>query len=218
MAWDKKDFDVLCIVLKKLNKKSDYLWRNGLTINGTELSDNLIRTYSSLIDEKRPLSLGELEKIIDEAQDLQLSWDKTYFYFPPLNDPEFVTTFKFECNFTSPNPSIKFRIEMHRYKDEGKTKLFGFGFRFETGSPETGHDFLHMQISTRPSPSKKLFSGCSGFIPTSIPCIPAIAKCPVSLLFFILICFYGKRMYNKIFPPEMMDFVKSRLEPLTMFL
>jgi len=215
MSWNAKSFGIMCQILQKLKKKSETLWRNELSIEGEPLDEKTIDSYKTLKKLRTPLDKSDLDRLIASSINQQLTWD-FYFYLPPLEDPHYIPTLKIDCNY--PSEKISFRLEFYKFTDKKNLKLVGFGFRFETGERPSKHDFFHAQVSNRPLPSKPLLPKCPGWIPTSIPCIPLKAECPISLIFNMLISLYGTGLYNKLFPQKLMDILKSPLEPIASYL
>lgn len=196
----------MCQVLQRLHRFTSRQWRLRKDLGGSKLNKNTIDNFENMIYYyKRPVSIGELEKIMKEKLgNLCLDLDKP-FYLPPLEEnSEFIPLLSLKCNLSESPPNISLRIEMFRYLIEEKYKLQGFGFRFETGKSGSKHDYWHVQVT-------KVVGG-PDWIPDTVPCIPVRAKCPVSLIFCMLISFYGKGMYNKIFSGMNID--KKYKEPL----
>jgi hypothetical protein len=70
----------------------------------------------------------------------------------------------------------------------------GIGFRFETPESIAGksmHDYWHVQLT-----NDSVHGG--PWVPDHIPCLPAVAHCPVSLTLYFLRSFYDEKILGKI--------------------
>lgn len=168
-------------IFSALCRRSDTLWTEGKTLGSRKIPNLTIEVYHSL-KEQRMTTEATIQALFEKnAKDCKL--DFGHLYLPPLeNDKEFVPILSMECNLKTKTP-ISLRVEMHGY-GEGKT-CAGFGFRFESPNKESNHNYYHMQVITQP--------GFPQWLPLQDPCIPTKTKSPISLVLFMLICFYGYR-------------------------
>lgn len=199
-----KDFNMMCDTLQCLLRKSKNLWKARINLSYSKLGIRTVENYNKLIGLRRPISPEELEKEVEKkrkSKKRNLQLDKP-FYLPPLEkDPEFIPLLFLKCDLDKSSYDISLRIEMYRYRRDNSPRLEGFGLRFEMHEKPSEHDYAHVQVTNEHDGA--ILPECPGWLPTTLPCIPAKAECPVSLIFCMLISFYGKKMYNKIFPADL---------------
>lgn len=207
-----KNFGIIGDLLKRLNDRSATLWRNGENLSGSGLSRTTKENYSELINFKPPMSSGELERLVRESRTGRcLSFgESSFLYLPPLEkNSEFIPILSLQCDLSASLQNVSLGIEMYLYDEK---KLKGLGFRFEGGELDSIHDYWHVQIVTESRATYAELPECPDWIPTTVPCIPARADSPVSLLLCMLVSFYGKGIYNKLFPDVNID--KEFTQPL----
>jgi len=185
-----KDFMIMCDLLRRLVQLSGKCWRNEMNIDQSKLTQETKDNYHALIKALYPVKAEDLEKLIKENSTSNcLSIDK--FYLPPLDaDKEFIPVLSLECDFGNTPPTVGLRIGMFRYCGNGTFRVFVF--RFETGITNSNHDYCHGQFTSKPF--RNVPSGWPHHTPETYPCVITPAKCPVSLIFCMLISFYGKRI------------------------
>lgn len=200
------DFERMGQLLTRIFQISNTLWRRGTTPEGEEIDEPILDDYHKLLCIKPPIEEGRLETIVRKPRHNRLFLDKP-IYLPPLkHNREFIPILKID--WKSRNTSdISIRIEMYRFvrifPDESRPHLRSLGFRFEFHEASETHDYMHVQITQQ---------GCPDWLPTTLPCIPTLAECPVSLLLCAFASLYGKDMYNMLFSG--MNMPKKYLEPL----
>jgi len=188
----RKDFMIMCDVLRRLAQLSGKCWRNKMDIDKSKLTQETKDNYESLTIHKYPMKAEDLERLIKQSPNGDcLRLDR--FYLPPLDaDKDFIPVLSLKCNFRNAPPKIGLRIGMFSYDSNKSLRVFGF--RFESGIIDSNHDYCHGQFT------KKLFEdelpGMPDRMPETYPCILTPAKCPVSLIFCMLISFYGKKIQN----------------------
>lgn len=181
----------MCDVLRRLAHLSGQCWRNERDLDHSKLAQETKDNYHRLIVRRYPMKVEELEKLIKQDSDGDcLCIDR--FYLPPLDaDRGFIPVLSLECDFRNAPPRICLRIGMFSYED-GEESLQVFGFRFETGIANSNHDYCHGQYTRKPFEDN--LCGWPNRAPETYPCIITPAKCPVSLIFCMLISFYGKKI------------------------
>lgn len=205
-----KDFEIMCQVLRKLNDLSLKLWRKEKDLSGSDLRDDIKFNYDNLIISNHPMQEKNLDNLIKQNLDsLCLAFDES-FYLPPLDDnKDFIPLLSLNCNLTEYPPEISLRICMYRYLNGDITKPQGIGFRFEKHKG-SNHDYYHVQVTNKPHAS--LEHEYHDWIPENIPCILQPAQNPVSLIFSMLISFYGKRISEQMI--TLMNIDRKYKEPL----
>jgi hypothetical protein len=187
------EFDRLGQLLIRIFHISMLQWKRNRTLEGEKVDNATADDYQKLLVSKPPIAEGELKNLLRKPKRKRLLLDRP-FYLPPLKyDREFIPVLQMDWKSIEDGSDISIRIEMHRYVQEypggSRSYLRSLGFRFEIHRGKA-HDYMHVQV-TKP--------GVPEWLPTSLPCIPTIAKCPVSLLFCVLASLYGKNMYNMFF-------------------
>jgi hypothetical protein len=193
-----KDFDVMCDVLCRLLHLSDWAWRNEKYLSGNCLKPNTRATYERL---KRanvvPLTLEELELLIEEARKTKARplYFKNRFYLPPLEEnSEHIAVLSLDSNLAPSQRCISFRVEMYSFRDaSGGDAMRAVGFRFELGKPRSKHGYYHVQFTTEKNAKegRRPLPDCPLWMPTSEPCLIVPARSPVSLVFCIMVSYYG---------------------------
>lgn len=196
-----KDFVWVCNLLKEIHIKSNNKWSTFKNLSGSKLDSPTLDNFSNVKEFKNPMKYEELEYLIKNAQEsknLSLHLNKN-LYLPPLEyNSEFIPILFLDCDLNKSDPDVSFKINLFRsIIEENTIKLQYFGVRFEIHGPESPHGYYHFQVTHAHSP------GCPDWVPNTLPCIPIRCKCPVSLLLCMLISFYGKGMFNKLFRGDM---------------
>jgi len=213
-----ESFQWICELLTVVVRQSEVLWRRWVDLSGTSLSKETRDNYDFLSNRMRPTGSEELRSLKEKSKSsLSLDLSKEFLYLPPLLDNEkFVPILSLECNLRS--SPLKMSLHVLMYKSEPSSafgpRLQGIGFRFEI-HPDGAHDFWHVQICSKNGDQN--LPGCPRWMPSKIPCIPVLASNPVSLIFCMLISFYGKGICNRLFsdinvPREYRETLKSILE------
>lgn len=196
-----KDFKMMGEILLRIFQKSNALWTRGSTLEGNKIDDTTLYDYRTLLSRKPLIALGKLENLIKKPRYHRLLLGRPFnLYLPPLSlNKEFVPILSMDWKLNKAWIEISIRIEMYRYCsiDGSRSHLRSIGFRFEIHKPGTPHDYMHVQVTSRFG--QGVVEGCPDWLPTSVPCIPTIAKGPISLLFCILVSLYGKEMYSRLF-------------------
>ena len=205
-----KDLQALGQVLRQLNQFSSNLWRAEKDFRGSALIEDAKSNYESLITRRYPIKDADLEEIIEKSyQDGKITLGDR-FYLPPLEgNKEFIALLFLDCDFKKDPPKVDLRVGMYRFTRESGV-LQGFGFRFEMHDHSSNHNYYHVQITTQPH--KKLAHEYVSWIPEELPCVLLPATNPVSLVFCILISFYGRRISERMISPMNID--RKYKEPL----
>lgn len=135
--------------------------------------------------------------------EIDFSTRQAILILPPLiEDNEFVPILNLRCKLNRNQNSIRIYIIMVRLDE--KKKLQGIGFRFE--SPEIEqyaytenedqaneglHDFYHAQLITGFSYGPPV--EIPNWLPVTQPSFPLPANDPITLVFALLLTFYGKK-------------------------
>lgn len=177
-------------IFSELSHQSDKYWRNDITLGDNKVPPETRDIYDSLKYPKYPLREEEIKRIFSvNANECTINFKN--LYLPPLdNNMDFVPILSMGCNLKN-DCEMSLRVEMQGY-DKNK-KSIGFGFRFESPHIGGNHDYWHMQVITE---NDGLKLGCPEWLPVNDPCIPIKVKKPIDLIFFMLLCFYGKRAYK----------------------
>lgn len=177
-------------IFSELSHQSDKYWRNDITLGDNKVPPETRDIYDSLKYPKYPLRKEEIKRIFsDNANECTINFKN--LYLPPLdNNMDFVPILSMGCNLKN-DCEMSLRVEMQGH-DKNK-KSIGFGFRFESPHIGGNHDYWHMQVITE---NDGLKLGCPEWLPVNDPCIPIKVKKPIDLIFFMLLCFYGKRVYK----------------------
>lgn len=214
MSDNLKDFKMMGDVLLRIFEKSNAQWRKGSTLEGKKIDDNTVDDYQKLLCIKPLIAPGKLENLVKKPRYQGLLLDRPFnLYLPPLSrNMEFVPILSIDWKLNKPWIELSIRIEMYRYCsiDGSRSHLRSIGFRFEIHKPGTPHDYMHVQVTNRFG--RGVVEGSPDWLPTTLPCIPTIAKGPVSLLFCVLVSLYGKEMYSGLFSG--MNLPKKYVEPL----
>lgn len=200
-----KDFGITCQILERLHLQSNKLWRRRKNLSGNDLNLETVKNYNFLTQIKRPITIGELKNVIRGNFGGRRLNIVASFYLPPLEDnSEFIPILSsLRSDLRNPLLDTRLYVEMYHFLGN-EIELKGLGFRFERHRTGPKHDYWHIQIITKGSQNIPLSEGID-WIPVTVPCIPARAKCTVSLILFMLISFYGKGMYNKLFADMNID-------------
>lgn len=119
-----------------------------------------------------------------------------YIYLDHVERGPTIPVLTFECDFARPKPEVRLRVVLLRARRNGASKSpTQVGYRFET--PETGtpggtdvvmHAYYHAQhLEKVGQTALDLEPGSS----SECPAFPLDAKCPVTLVFALLISLYG---------------------------
>ena len=204
------DFDRMGQVLRKIFQLSKILWQRGYTPEWKKVDKTTLDDYNELLYIRPPILEGKLENLVRKPRYNRLVLDRP-FYLPPVkDDSEFIPILQIRWKLGK-ICDISIRIEMYRFVrtfPEG-SGFRSLAFRFEMHGASKTHDFMHVQVT-------RTQHGFPDWLPTTIPCIPTIAQCPVSLLLCALVSLYGKNMYNMLFSGMKMP--KKCLEPLKQIL
>lgn len=200
------DFITMGQILTKIFRISNVKWREGDSLEGRRVNKTTLSNYDKLQGIKSPIHERELENLLRKSRPRRLLLDKP-FYLPPLRrNGEFVPILTMDWKIRD-EIDISIGIEMytyiHMFPGVSQSHLRSIGFRFDIHKGSKTHDYMHVQITQQ---------GCPDWLPTTLPCIPTLAKDAVSLLFCALTSLYGKNMYNMLFSG--MDLPKKHLEPL----
>jgi hypothetical protein len=205
-----KDFLMVCKLLENLHDLSDYHWRVGTALDGSDLKKGpTMRNYERMTWKKRPITPRELDSLVDESRSSCLHLEG--FYLPPLDeDKDFIPILSLECDLGSSPPSFSLRVGMTKFANDRKRRAASVGFRFEMGQPNSNHNYHHMQLTARPHDQP--LHGCPP-LPETYPCVIMPARCAVSLVLCLLLSMYGSKISKtKIFPPNIDKKYKVPLE------
>jgi hypothetical protein len=190
----KKDYEILCQVLEELNELSLKKWRNSKDLRDSDIRQNTRSNYEKLSIQYYPLQEKTLKKLIRESQNSLSLTIENSFYLPPLDsDNDFIPMLSFNCNLREAPPIIEMRIGMYRYNNDDNNQFQGIGFRFEKHE-ESNHDYYHMQLTKIPIEIQT--HEYLNWMPEHIPCVLLPADNSVSLIFSMLVSFYGNRIVN----------------------
>ncbi len=198
----KKDFEIMCQVLERLNELSEKLWRNDKDLKDDELISSTRDNHEYLTYFIPPYSEESFKKLIKEnLASLHLDFEEN-FYLPPLDaNKDFIPLLALCSNFNNDTPQLQLRIGMYRYIDNNDTRFQCFGIRFEKHE-ESNHNYYHAQFTKKPHHQKHEYFE---WLPEHIPCILVPANNAVELIFSMLISLYGTRIYNKFINPLNID-------------
>lgn len=206
------DFDRMGQILKRIFLLSKTLWQRGYTPEWKKVDETTLDDYNELLCIKPPIQEGKLEDLVRKPRHNRLLLDSP-FYLPPVkDDKEFIPILQIKWKLGEIY-DISVRIEMYRFVQTfpggSRLHLRSLAFRFEMHGASKTHDFMHVQVT-------RTQHGFPDWLPTTIPCIPTKAHCPVSLLLCALASLYGKNTYNMLFSGMKMP--KKYLEPLKQIL
>jgi len=189
-----KDIKILCQVLRQLNRLSGVHWDTQKDLEGSDLTLDARQNYAKLIVSKHPMKEKDFEGFEQQvASSGVIKLGK--FYLPPLDsDKEFIPLLWAEGDFKKEPPAVGFRIGMYRFPKGRRPQVFGF--RFEMHDGKSNHDYFHVQVTSEPHPEIDCDSTDWG--PDHIPCVLVPANNVVSLVFCILISFYGRRISEQM--------------------
>lgn len=158
--------------------------------------------------DSRDDSNGEKESNGDPAEEINIDFSarKAILILPPLlKNPDFVPILNLNCKLNRRQNSLRLYVLMVRLDDANK--LQGIGFRFEspeieqyaytenedqeTKANEGLHDFYHAQLITgfNYGPPVEI----PIWLPVTQPSFPLPADDPITLVFALLLTFYGKK-------------------------
>mgnify|MGYP001136889637 CR=1 FL=1 len=162
-------------------------------------SPNLSETFQEVLKVKPIVAKGKLENLVLDSKGLCLGLDYCYIYLPPLGkNSDIVPILSLWCNLKKRPPELRIYVEVYKYF-RGKG-IKGVGIRFETpeycANHSSIHDYWHVQLTNRNRVAQ--VHGCPDWVPETVPCIPAMAKCPVSLTLYMLKSFYERDVFKKI--------------------
>ena len=180
-----KTFQQIGLIFIDLSRLSEKKWRNDKTLGDQKVPPETREIYDKLQYSKKQTRKEEIERIFRCDGD---KYDITFknLYLPPLDsNMDFVPILSMACNLKK-DCHISLRVEMQGY--DNNKKFIGLGFRFESPHPGGIHDYWHIQLITENG--GKL--GCPEWFPEKNPCFPVRVKKPIDLIFFMLLCFYGK--------------------------
>ena len=185
-----KTFHEIGLIFNDLSRLSEKKWRNDKTLGDQKVPPETREIYDNLQYSKKQTRKEEIEKIFkdDDNKDDDHKHDIAFnnLYLPPLDSNiEFVPILSMVCDLKK-DCHISLRVEMRGY--DNNKKSIGLGFRFESPHPGGIHDYWHIQLITENG--EKL--GCPEWLPEKNPCFPVKVKKPIDLIFFMLLCFYGK--------------------------
>jgi hypothetical protein len=200
-----EDFETLRKILLGLFDLEKSLW-----------SSPDIRHYQELYHDMPPMyNENEIKNLMDyRTGDFKSDFRKSssFLYLPPFErDSKFIPILVLDCDLNPPASKISFYITLYKYVGgERHPKCIGFRFEGSHGGPV--HDFCHVQIINKIKGTQKRRSlKCYDWLPTTVPCIPVKARCPVSLFLLLLVSFYGKGILNMI-QVELADKYKEPLD------
>lgn len=184
-ASSQTTFEEMGIIFNDLSRLSEKKWRNDKTLGDQKVPTETRAIYDKLQYSKKQTRKEEIERIFkNNGNKYDIAFNN--LYLPPLDsNMEFVPILSVVCNLKN-NCYISLRIEMQGY--DNNKKFIGLGYRFESPHPEGKHDYWHIQLITENG--EKL--GCPEWLPEKNPCFPVKVKKPIDLIFFMLLCFYGK--------------------------
>ncbi len=203
-----KDLEILAQLLKRIYQLQDKHWRNGINLNGEHIDEQTNANFKLLVNRVcKPIGESELDTLITQSMERSQQLSISNLFLPPLSqDEDFVPVLSIKYDFTQVNPTMRLCVNMFSFCNlEKKTekKPLVFGFRFEIDHAKSNHDYCHSQLTRtfimeKNSPHVRRqeiaspISSLPAWVPESTPCLIVPACCPVSLLFCMLISFYGK--------------------------
>jgi hypothetical protein len=222
------DFKALCDKLEDTLELSHNLWNEGMNTKGRQISRITEENYEKILHSGPTLSISELRKLsndglskinsltdsppqppspLSEGEMISVFHlnSKSPFILPPLDqDKEFIPLLSATYEFGITSYRLRFPIAMIRFHEGGPFNFWGIGFRFESKWNGGNHDYFHVQPTPEPFEEGR-FSGklpvfCD-WMPSTYPCIPTGARCPVTLLYTLLISLYGKTGFTDNFLP-----------------
>lgn len=198
--------DFLIHLLKK--QRSAWITKNSQN----KPSCQALKTYNAVKNKWIPITSDkEIESLFKQPQ-LDFSDQGKVLYLPPLKkDGHFVPILSLYCKWNETHSIAKLRVMLvclGNCPDECQ-KPYGIGFRLET--PESAnqtktpagnngiHDFHHAQLIKKFGKDyldSKLQIDCPSWLPEAQPSFPLPAKCPLSLLFCLIVTLYGRKEYE----------------------
>lgn len=178
-----EQFGFVCKIVEWLYDKSIRLME----------SNGLSGSYQEVIKKKPLMPKGKLENLIRNSKSsLRMQFDGYHVYMPPLWKSDIFSLLWIKCNLGKVPPELRLYLEVYGCVPNG---IRGVGFRFET--PEANidqsiHDYWHVHLH---------FEGVHealDWAPDHIPCLPAVARCPVSLTLYLLRSLYDKDVLKQI--------------------
>lgn len=161
-----------------------------------------------LLVERQPISREKMEHITRELlKNGKMDFEEYFLYLPPIDvEPGLVPIISLLCDLTGSSEKIRIELQMYRHVRDGteRSKLKGFGFRFE--GPHQGsqinekHDYYHVQPITKTRSPKEELPDCPNWISDKIPCIPAGVDNSVCLILFMLVSLYGEIVLTRFLP------------------
>ena len=205
-----KDFKIFLQILQRINKIQKASWRNGVNLCKENVGEVTNRNYQTIISGLfSPIEDQELDKVIGDSLRNSMQISIGNLFLPPLaQNKDFIPVLSLNCDFSSSPIYMRLCVGMFSFSDDGELQLLAF--RFELNQPNSNHDYCHGQFTRafskeKNSPSIRrveevtpVFDSLPNWMPESTPCMVVPAKCPVSLLFCLLISFYGKSISNFI--------------------
>jgi hypothetical protein len=178
--------------------------------------------YQDMFPEFPPMHENQdLGNLMSDLTTFESHFDKSekFFYLPRMDrDPHIVPILIFDCNLSKSVTDVSFIIILSRQIDDPK-KPERIAFRFEgpegTSENKSEHNYWHIQL-TNEIDVKKGFQKitCLKWLPTKMPCIPVVGRCPVSLLLCLLFSFYGRQMFKYINKSKIKEEYYTDLKPI----
>jgi len=184
-------------ILFQIFKMAERLWHENKTLAGNDIGKKRMNYYNETIESIPPIPKGKLDSLLlGKTRQSRLVLGQP-LCLPPLNeDIEFIPFLTLDWKLNSGWSDICLKIEMYRFVEEGHGAILkSLGFRFEQEEPGSKHNYMHVQINKERA-KKISLKGCPTWIPTTVPCIPTIAQCPVSLILCLLMSLYGIEIYK----------------------
>jgi hypothetical protein len=194
-----KDLSTFGHILRWIQGLQEKHWRQGTDLRGIRIAKRTKDNYAKITNSVCfPIKAKELDSCIKECVDGNLQLTVENLFLPPLDiDGEFVPILTLTSDFSAEVPITRLCVGMFGFTNRNKPKVLSF--RFETAHANSNHDYCHGQLTREYTASTgKVFSGLPSWTPEHIPCILIPSNNPVSLIFCLLISFYGVRFYTMI--------------------
>ena len=197
----RKELEILGQVFQRIHRFQEKYWRDGLDLSGSSVSQATMENYQSISAVVcYPIKTKELDEIIKAArEDGNLQLEVGNLFLPPLDlNKEFIPILSVNCDYRTTPPSMRLCVGM--FSLDKKRELEVFSFRFETGNSPSNHDYCHAQFVRRfrREGDGVSFSSLPDWVPETYPCILVPANNPISLIFCMLLSFYGKNAWQRM--------------------
>lgn len=198
-----KELKIIVNLLDSLYDLSSNKWRNSKDIFNKNIPQSTITNYEVLSGIYYPEKIDK-EKMRTEIDENKIINLEEKFFLPPLDyDKEFIPIMGINADYDTEPHSFDIRVGLYRYENGDYNKLQGFGYRFER-HPGGNHSYFHAQLTKKPHTLIQKYE-TPKWIAEHLPCLVIPAENAVSLLFTVLISFYGKEIARNFVSAQNVD-------------